>query len=190
MCPHPLMTEEGLPQPELLKSLAPIDKAGLFALADKGKADASAVRTVKCRTVLEGRFRHLNYIRTLPAHVIDEPPALLGDDTGPNPTEALLAALGSCLSVGIHANAVARGITLYKVELELEGEINITSVWGVGDLTPKPLGLTAVRAKVHIEGDASREALRDLVAHANAWSPVANTVRNPVPLSVSLAEAT
>ena len=101
-----------------------------------------------------------------------------------------MAALGSCLSVGIHANAVARGITLYKVELELEGDINITSVWGVGDRTPKPLGLTAVRAKVHIEGDASQEALRDLVAHANAWSPVANTVRNPVPLSVSLDEAT
>src|SRR5207245_1345869 len=40
----------------------------------------------------------------------------------------LLAALGSCLSVGIHANAVARGITLYKVELELEGDINM----GVG----------------------------------------------------------
>ena len=147
MCPHPLVTEEGLPQSEPLKSLAPIDKAGLFALADKGKADASAVRTVTCRTVLEGRFRHLNYIRTLPAHVIDEPPALLGDDTAPNPTEALLAALGSCLSVGIHANAVARGITLYKVEFELEGDINITAVWGVGDLTPKPLGLTAVRGR-------------------------------------------
>jgi uncharacterized OsmC-like protein len=190
MCSNPLVTEEGLPQSESSQSLAPIDKAGLFALADKGKADSGAVRTVKCRTVLEGRFRHLNYIRTLPAHVIDEPHALLGDDTAPNPTEALLAALGSCLSVGIHANAVARGITLYKVELELEGDINITSVWGVGDLTPKPLGLTAVRAKVHIEGDASPEALRDLVSHANAWSPVANTVRNPIPLSVSLDEAT
>jgi len=83
---------------------------------------------------------------------------------------------------------VARGITLYKVELELEGDINITAVWGLGDLTPKPLGLTAVRAKVHIEGDASRAALRDLVAHANAWSPVANTLRNPIPLSVSLDE--
>ena len=188
MSPHPLVTEEGLPPSESSKSPAPIDKAGLFALADKGKADPSAVRTVKCRTVLEGRFRHLNYIRTLPAHVIDEPHALLGDDTAPNPTEALLAALGSCLSVGIHANAVARGITLSKVELDLEGDINITSVWGVGDLTPKPLGLTAVRAKVHIEGDASPEALRDLVSHANAWSPVANTVRNPVPLSVSLDE--
>ena len=30
LCPHPLMTEEGLPQSEPLRSLTPIDKAGLF----------------------------------------------------------------------------------------------------------------------------------------------------------------
>ena len=180
-----LPIDEGPPHPMPAKPIAPIDRAGLMALAEKGKGDPTAVRTVKCRTVLEGKFRHLNYIRNLPAHVVDEPPVLLGDDTAPNPTEALLAALGSCLSVGIHANAIARGIKLYKLELELEGDINITSVWGVGDLSPKQLGLTAVRAKVHIEADADRGALDELVAHANAWSPVANTVRNPVPLTVS-----
>jgi thiosulfate/3-mercaptopyruvate sulfurtransferase len=182
-----LPIEEGAPHPMPPRPIAPIDRTGLMALAQKGKADPGAVRTVKCRTVLEGKFRHLNYIRSLPAHIVDEPPGLLGDDTAPNPTEALLAALGSCLSVGIHANAVARGITLYKLELELEGDINITSVWGVGDLSPKQLGLTAVRAKVRVEGDANRAALDELVAHANVWSPVANTVRNPVQLSVSLA---
>jgi hypothetical protein len=51
--------------------------------------------------VLESKFRHLNYIRNLPPHIIDEPPGLLGDDTAPNPSEAVLAALGSCISVGI-----------------------------------------------------------------------------------------
>jgi uncharacterized OsmC-like protein len=50
---------------------------------------------------------------------------LLGDDTAPNPSEAVLAALGSCLSVGIHANAVYRNFRLTKVELELEGERNL-----------------------------------------------------------------
>src|SRR3712207_8320588 len=54
---------------------------------------------------------NLTYVRDLPAHVIDEPPGLLGEDTAPNPSEALLACLGSCLSVGIHANATMRGIT-------------------------------------------------------------------------------
>lgn len=175
--------------PAARRQIAPIDKAGLDALAEKGKANPAAVRTLKCRTVLQKRFRHLNYIRSLPEHVIDEPPQLLGDDTAPNPTEALLAALGSCISVGIQANAIARGIELYKVELELEGDINITSVWGVGDLgRDKLLGLTDVRVKVHLDGNVSREELAELVAHANEWSPVANTVRRPVALSVALAE--
>src|SRR6266516_630761 len=95
----------------LRQALRPIDKSALAALAEKGKSNPGAVRTLKCKTVLEGQFRHPNYFRSLPAHVIDEPPVLLGEDTAPNPTEALLAALGSCISVGIHANAVARGIT-------------------------------------------------------------------------------
>ena len=166
-------------------ALRPIDKKGLQSLADKGKADPSAIKTAKCRTVLEGQFRHLNYIRDLPVHVVDEPPQLLGEDTAPNPTEALLAALGTCISVGIHANATARDIVLTRLEVELEGDINISAVWGVGDLGEKRLGLTDIRAKVTVEGDASAEALDDIVAHATHWSPVANTMINPVSPSVT-----
>ena len=168
--------------------IEPINREGLLALSEKGKANPSAVRTLKVRTVLESRFRHLNFIRDLPAHVIDEPPGLLGDDTAPNPTEAVLAALGSCISVGIHANAVYRGVRLSKVELELEGDINITAVWGTGDLSEEKLvGLSAVRAKVHLEGDATREELDAIVAHADRWSPVANTLRLPVPVTITPA---
>src|SRR6185312_3491391 len=145
--------------------LAPIDKSGLDALIAKGKADPKVIKTLKCKTVAEGRFRHLNFIRNLPAYVVDEPPTLLGDDTAPNPSEASLAALGSCISVGIHANAVHRGIALTRIELELEGDINITSVWGVGDLGPKPVGFTDVRIRAHVEGDADRATLDELVAH-------------------------
>jgi len=168
--------------------LEPIDAEGLSALATKGKSNPQSVVTLKARTVCESKFRNLTYVRNLPAHVIDEPPHLLGDDTAPNPPEAVRATLGSCLSVGLHANAVARGITLTKLELEPEGDINVTAVWGVGDLDPlKKLGFTDVRVKVHLEGDASAEELKDLVAHSNAWSPVANTLRNPVNVSVQLA---
>ena len=168
-------------------NLAPIDKDRLNALIDKGKSDPRQVRTLKCRTVTEARFRQLNFIRSLPAHVIDEPPQLLGDDTAPNPSEALLAALGSCIAVGIHANAVAQGIALSAIELELEADINITSVWGTGDTKPKPVGFTAVRIRAKIDGDADRETLSRLLAHAVEWSPVTGTIRNPVPVDVRLA---
>ena len=166
--------------------LDPIDKAGLSALAEKGKADPTQVRTVKCRTVAQHRFRHLNYIRNLPAHVVDEPPALLGDDTAPNPSEAALAALGTCISVGVHANAVDRGIVISKLELELEADINITSVWGVGDTSEKPVGFTDVRIKAHIDAAAPRAELDKLLQYVLAWSPVTGTYTKPVPVSATL----
>lgn len=173
---------------EKQKYIDPVDREGLEALSEKGKKNPGEVRTLKCRTVLESRFRHKNYIRDLEAHIIDEPPKLLGDDTAPNPSEAVLAALGSCVSVGIHANAVYREIRLSKVELELEADIDITSVWGTGDLAEdKKRGFSAVRVKVHLEGDASDEELNDLVTHADRWSPVAGTLREPVPVTIEKA---
>ena len=172
------------PATALTSCLAPIDKAGLEELIAKGKANPGAVRTLKCKTIAEGKFRHLNMIRNLPPHIVDEPPGLLGDDTAPNPSEALLAALGSCLAVGIHANAVARGITLTSLSLDLEADINITAVWGTGDTSPKPVGFEAIRVTAHVEGDAPKAELDALVAHAQIWSPVANTLTKPVALSV------
>lgn len=168
--------------------LRPVSKTGLENLAANAKANPNVIKSIKVKTVCEGQFRNLTYVRDLPEHVIDEPPSLLGQDTAPNPSEAVLAALGSCLSVGIHANAIVRGITLTKLELELEGDINITGVWGIGDLSEKRLGFTDIRAKVNLEGNVSRAELEDLVAHSNLWSPVANTLRNPVNLAVALVE--
>ena len=167
--------------------LAPIDRQGLEQLIATGKANPKVVKTLKCKTVAEGKFRHANYIRNLQPYIVDEPPGLLGDDTAPNPSEASLAALGSCLAVGIHANAVARGITVFKLEIELEGDLNITGVWGAGDLSDKPVGFTDVRAKVNFEADRPRAELEALIAHARVWSPVANTFTRPVNLEVSLA---
>jgi uncharacterized OsmC-like protein len=168
--------------------LRPLDKEGLDNLAAKGKANPQSVVTLKAKTVCEGQFRNQTYVRNLQPMLIDEPPHLLGEDNAPNPSEAVLATLGACLSVGIHANATAQGITLTKLELALEGDINVTAVWGVGDTDPaKLLGFTDVRVKVDVEGDASPEQLDALVAHANVWSPVANTLRNPVNVEVARA---
>jgi len=167
--------------------LAPIDKGGLEKLIESGKANPKVVKTLKCKTVAEGKFRHANYIRNLPPYIVDEPPTLLGDDTAPNPSEASLAALGSCLAVGIHANAIAQGITVQKLEIELEADINITAVWGTGDTSPKPVGFDAVRVKVHLESDATDEARDALIAHAKKWSPVANTFIKPVAVDVVAA---
>ena len=173
---------------ESVKTIVPIDLDGLKALSEKGKKNPAAVRTLKCKTVQTDKFRHENYVRDLDAHIVDEPPGLLGDDTAPNPSEAVLAALGSCIAVGIHANCVFKGIALTKLELELEGDINISAVWGTGDLgADKIVGFSDIRVKVDVQGDASKETFDEIIAHSNVWSPVANTMRLPVNLSVDPA---
>lgn len=165
--------------------LRPIDSDGLKALGEKGKANPNSVVTLKAKTVCEGQFRMQTYVRDLAPMLIDEPPHLLGEDNAPNPSEALLATLGACLAVGVHANATARGIKLTKLEVGLEGDINVTAVWGTGDLDEaKTLGFSAIRVKIDAEGDAPKAEIDEIIAHSNVWSPVANTLRNNVALEV------
>src|SRR6202012_6161656 len=126
------------------------------------------------KTVCETGFRNMTYVRDLAPMLVGEPPALLGDDSAPNPSETALAALGSCVSVGKLANETHRGVTLTKIEVEMEGDIDISAVWGVGD-TPdgKLLGLSAVcllanathrgvtltKSEVEMEGDIDISAV-------------------------------
>src|SRR5258708_19860471 len=97
--------------------LAPIDKNGLEQLIANSKANPKVIKTLKCKTVAEGKFRHANYIRNLPPYIVDEPPGLLGADTAPNPSEASLAALGSCLAAGLQATPAHRPSTSTKLTL-------------------------------------------------------------------------
>ena len=168
-----------------------IDRHRLEAVISDGKADPTAVRTLRCRTVAQGRLSQMNYIRNLPPQPVmeDEPEGLLGESSAPNASEALLAALGSCLSIGIHANALAQGIPIRSLELSVEADINMTSVWGSGDLTPKTIGFESIRVSVAIDADASRKVLAGIVKHTVLWSPVANSLHNPVHLDVALASA-
>ena len=85
-----------------------------------------------------------------------------------------------------HANAIARGIKIKKLELELEGDLNITAVWGTGDVSEKPVGFTDVRVKLDMESDAPDEEVAALLDHVKNWSPVANTYTRPVNLELDL----
>ncbi len=43
--------------------LAPIDKGGLEQLIANGKANPNVIKTLKCKTVAEGKFRHASSAR-------------------------------------------------------------------------------------------------------------------------------
>ena len=169
----------------------PVGKRELDSLVARAKANPLALRTLRCRTVAQGHFSQLNFVRDLPPQAVveDASPNLSAETTAPNASEALLAAFGSCLSVGIHANAVAQGIPIRSLTLDLAGDINATAVWGVGKLTPHAIGFENIQVVVHIDAEAPRDVLEALVRHGTLWSPVANTLHNPVHLDVTLAPA-
>jgi uncharacterized OsmC-like protein len=149
-------------------------------------ADATHnVQKLRCRTVATGRLGHRTYIRELPPLGGEDPDtSSLIDAATATPCEVLLAALGSCLSIGIHANAVARAIPIRHLEIEIAGEIGVATLWGTGDPTPKCLGFDIITVRVRIDADVPREVLEALVEHTAMWSPVANTLHNPVHLDV------
>lgn len=182
-----VLSSETISENDFLK---PIDRDGLLGFAEKGRNNPASRGTNKVHTVCQGMYRTLSYVGKHTAVVVDEPLHLFGEDTAPAPGEIVLSGLGGCLAVGITAVATWKKVKLSKLEVFLEGDIGNPAAWGAGGAEKKPeeMGFQDIRVKVLIEGDATRGELEEIVKHANYFSPVANTMRNPIPFSISLAD--
>lgn len=177
-------------EPTTVKTtLRPIDRDGLMAFAAAGRENPARRGTNKVRTVMEGQYRSLSHVADHAPVVVDEPLHLFGQNTAPAPGEIVLSALGGCLAVGITAVATWKQVALSKLELHLEGDIGNPAAWGAGgaEMLPAQMGFQAIRVRVEVEGDAPEEVLAEIVRHANFYSPVANSMRNPVAMTVAMA---
>ncbi len=169
--------------------LRPIDRDGLLAFAKRGRDNPDQQGTNVLHTVCEGQYRTLSYVGDHDPVVVDEPLHLFGQDTAPAPGEIALSGLGGCLAVGITAVTTFRNVRLSRLELRIEGDVGNTAAWGAGGAPREPfqMGFQAIRVSVDLEGDATREELEEIVRQANYFSPVANSMRNPIPMDVSLS---
>ncbi len=166
------------------------DARGQISDRPEGRPEEGHTRTLHCRTVATGRFRQRHHIRGLEplGSTATEPATLLREDDEPHPSEMLLAALGACLTASIQANAVARAIPMRKLEVHSHSDVDQSALWGTGDRRPRPLGFTSISIVVHVEADAPHDVLKALVDYAMLWSPVANTLHDPVDLDVTIVE--
>ncbi|MEZ5839797.1 MAG: OsmC family protein [Hyphomicrobiales bacterium] len=144
---------------------------------------AAAKATFATQSNLKAGFRSEVDIRQH-SIVIDEPAALGGADTGPNPVELVLAALGSCQEITYRAYAAALGIPLESVSVKLEGEIDLRGFFAV-DEGVRP-GYEAVRGTVTLVSGASAEDLALLRGAVDGHCPVLDILRNPVPVALDL----
>lgn len=178
-----MSTESGnlTPNHKQGEKLQPIDGERLSELAKKNLDNPDGgKKVIRTHTEADGQFRNYTQIRDLAPVLVAEPPQLLGDNSAPNPTEIAQSALAACISVGIQAIATHRGVTLTKIAIDIESDIDISPVWGVGDLADsKRPGVSDVRVKIELDGDADRETLDQIHRDAVKWSPVVNTYTRP-----------
>jgi uncharacterized OsmC-like protein len=114
----------------------------------------------------------------------DEPPVLLGSNTGPNAVELVLQALAFCYAVGYVANAAAQGITIERMEYDVEGDLDVRTF--LGQDGPRA-GFTGIRITGRVSSpDATREQLTELCRYVQDTSPVRDILVNPVPVETRL----
>lgn len=176
-------TGDGLQNPRILTS--ELDRSW-----DDGAGPDEHVRTLVCRTIATGRFGQRHHIRDLPPIMAGSPaadaPTLLSEDIEPHPSEMLLAALNACLTVSVQANALARSIPVRSLEVHSRGDVDPSALWGTGERRVRPIGFQSISVEVRIGADVPREVLQSLVDYAVLWSPLANTMHDPVDLDVAL----
>ena len=115
---------------------------------------------------------------------MDEPEQLGGTDTAPNMVEQVLAAYGSCLTVGYTLNASVRGIKVNDLRVEVEGDLNLAGFFGLSDQIPA--GFTNIRTRVYLDADASEEQLQALHDHVLKTSPVGSILTSSLKVSTDL----
>jgi uncharacterized OsmC-like protein len=115
---------------------------------------------------------------------IDEPLELGGGNAYANPQEYLLAGLNACMMVGYSALCALQGITLQKLEITTEGDIDLRGFFGL-DPSIAP-GYRELRTRVVIKGDGSEDQLRKIHELVLATSPNFYNVTRAVAVVPSL----
>jgi uncharacterized OsmC-like protein len=110
----------------------------------------------------------------------DEPPVLLGGDTGPGAGEYVLAGLSACLTGTLAYHASARGLKLESVESDYEGDVDLR---GFLDLDPEVRnGYREIRVKFRVKGDLDEATVRELLSK----SPIYDTLAHPVRIKIDV----
>jgi uncharacterized OsmC-like protein len=106
----------------------------------------------------------------------DMPPPMGGTGSGVNPSWLLRAGLASCNATVIAMRAAQLGLQLKSLEVTVESESDNRGLLGLDDSASA--GLRNLRTKVKIAAEAATPAqLREIVAWAEAHSPVGCTIR-------------
>ena len=148
----------------------PAEAKGAFATTTKWLGGAQAKTTARSFT-----------IKT------DEPAPLGGKDENIDPMELLLAALGSCLTIGWVTHANLRGIDFSDLEVTVHAPFDLRGYLAI-DKEVRP-GFGALTYDIKVKTDASDEMLAEIKEAAELGSPMFDNIKNMTPVSGEVARA-
>ena len=167
------------------KKLNDVDIGCVASLVEKIQQEPHVADTKWSAEVKwNGGFRSEAKVREFAPSASDEPDQLGGTNTGPNPVEQVLGALGNCLAVGYAANATAAGITITDLTIEVEGDLDLHTFLGLAEGNA---GFSNIAVRVKLDSDASPQALQALHDKVVGTSPVGHTLNRAVPVDIALA---
>lgn len=108
---------------------------------------------------------------------IDEPENSGGTNTGMNPVELVLCALGGCQTILVSSFAGEMGINVQDFWVELEGDLDPDGFKGLSDVRP---GYQSIRYNMHIKSNASEEKVNEFIETIMKRCPMIDTLGNSV----------
>ncbi len=140
---------------------------------DSAKATFNAKSKLEHSFLTDVRVRNFNFKS-------DEPEGLGGTDAGPNPVEYVLGALAACQEIVVKANAVALGIDVQEVTVDVDGNLDLN---GFLNLTDARAGFTDINYTTKIKtSEKDPEKLEKLKKLTFTRCPVLDIIENPVPV--------
>ncbi len=99
--------------------------------------------------------------------------------------DLLLGALAACAQVTCQMVATAMGIATERIEIVVEGDLDLRGTLGVSKETP--VGFESIRLRFEIEApDATPEQIADLIAKSERYCTVLQTLNHPPRVEVQL----
>jgi uncharacterized OsmC-like protein len=114
---------------------------------------------------------------------IDEPGALGGADSAPNPVEYLAGALCGCLTAGISTNSALFGNDLENIEVEVKVDFDMQGILALDRSVP--LNAMKIHYKVKLKGGDKEKSLRSKET-LDRKSAIRNTLQLPIEITTEV----
>ncbi len=116
--------------------------------------------------------------------IVDEPPALGGQDHGPNPVEYELSALVGCINVMGHIIAREMKFKINSLEIKASGQLNPDRL--LGKKTADRSGYKSIEVALLVDADTDADTLDLWMERIESRCPVSDNLANSTPVSLEL----